>query len=401
MVSQKICIEFFKNNLWMKDAERRGLVVKTEEGEWKATSKWNSGVANPISSRVLHLRKRFNEGWYRHKHGVARGWTRFEDIPDRRKRSQHPQPELHVPSPNDVRPDPPSRRRKRSPSTISSSSDSSGSEENVPLPSSRPHAKKPRKTYSELLRDTVTPLRALSISLPPDVPPQPEHDIIRYGMKPNVVYSEDSDTSSSSSSRDTTPPRDETLHTSAAPPSPAPSDSPSVVALSIVPDYWSRPPPAELAVVGGSSGDITMTDEEKDRSAGTNTMGLEYTEEEERINGKSPLGNLDWDALLKEITENPVKSPVKACVFADMAIRTDLKAALYGIASKAGLGQRTFQIRVSKGSIRQLFIRILTRRKKHIGVTTDYKKKKAKVTWMSPMAFLRFVKDEQEKVRIG
>ncbi|WVQ63914.1 uncharacterized protein L199_002070 [Kwoniella botswanensis] len=86
LVTQKICIEFFKDSVWMKDAERRGLVMKTEGGEWKATKKWGSNVANPITFR--DLRKRFDDGWYKTKCGILLNYSKIEDIPDRRKRGK-------------------------------------------------------------------------------------------------------------------------------------------------------------------------------------------------------------------------------------------------------------------------------------------------------------------------
>ncbi|OCF72709.1 hypothetical protein I204_07094 [Kwoniella mangroviensis CBS 8886] len=271
LVSQKICIEFFKDSVWMKDAERRGLVIKTEAGEWKATKKWGSNVANPITSRVLHLRKRFNDGWYKTKRGILHNNTKIEDIPDRRKRvlfgkqhpyyfilrelcqGQQPQAGLPVMTPVEEPPDPPTRRRKRSPSTISS--DSSDSEGNVPLAAhaASPLAKRFRESHSdiEFIRKTVTPLRALSISLPPKVPPQNETQVFRFGMRPNIAYSDDSNSDSdseASSASDSsfirelnTRPQDRTPGISVTPPSPAPSDSPSVVALSCTSDQWEQP----------------------------------------------------------------------------------------------------------------------------------------------------------------
>ncbi|KAK6904298.1 hypothetical protein I203_105108 [Kwoniella mangroviensis CBS 8507] len=245
LVSQKICIEFFKDSVWMKDAERRGLVIKTEAGEWKATKKWGSNVANPITSRVLHLRKRFNDGWYKTKRGILHNNTKIEDIPDRRKRvlfgkqhpyyfilrelcqGQQPQAGLPVMTPVEEPPDPPTRRRKRSPSTISS--DSSDSEGNVPLAA---HAASP------LLKDL-------------EIPPQNETQVFRFGMRPNIAYSDDSNSDSdseASSASDSsficelnTRPQDRTPGISVTPPSPAPSDSPSVVALSCTSDQWEQP----------------------------------------------------------------------------------------------------------------------------------------------------------------
>lgn len=68
IAAREVCIELLKDTRWMKDAERRGLVVRSEEGlvngngnekwtgrpriEWEATDRWNSQISNPVTSRL-------------------------------------------------------------------------------------------------------------------------------------------------------------------------------------------------------------------------------------------------------------------------------------------------------------------------------------------------------------
>ncbi|WWC91221.1 uncharacterized protein L201_006163 [Kwoniella dendrophila CBS 6074] len=141
-------MDFFGQDEWMKDAERRGLATWDDKQEdWIPTPKWGSGISNPINGRINGLKKKMADGYYRKNHGIEETWTSFEDIPDKKKRAQFREShsyyfilrELYFRDEKEGRPealllqdlpraDPkPGQRRKRSPSPASSTSSSSSS----------------------------------------------------------------------------------------------------------------------------------------------------------------------------------------------------------------------------------------------------------------------------------
>ncbi|WWC97967.1 hypothetical protein V866_004856 [Kwoniella sp. B9012] len=392
-VTQKICIEFFRDSVWMKDAERRGLVIKTEGGEWKATKKWGSNVANPITSRVLHLRKRFNDGWYMTKCGILLNYIKIEDFPDRRRRmlfkKQHPyyfllrelcqgrQPQAGLPiiTPVEERSDPPTGRRKRSLSTISS--DSSDSEEDNPLSThaAPPLAKRLRESPSDIrfIREAVTPLRALSISLPPEIPPHDETQIHRLPLQC------------------ITPILDVDIEASVAPPSPAPSHCSSVVALSIAPAHSA---PCENRSVSKSRADVHAM-------MPVMYASIDRGQHHQKVKSTQPT-TPEWDELVDEIKRNPKKIPYKTSVLLHMSLKGEIKRVLGDLAWKVDFTTcrkpNEFYTHVTTRPISQRSIKVFTQNKKGINAMTDYRKKKgkAKVMWMTPMGFLQFLKEEQE-----
>lgn len=52
MVARDVCIQMFKDELWMLDAERRGLVRAMVEGGWEATDTWKSTITNPVVTHI-------------------------------------------------------------------------------------------------------------------------------------------------------------------------------------------------------------------------------------------------------------------------------------------------------------------------------------------------------------
>jgi len=55
LVARDVCIELFEDEMWILDAERRGIVKENAEGGWEPTGVRTSSVQNPI---IAHLSQR-------------------------------------------------------------------------------------------------------------------------------------------------------------------------------------------------------------------------------------------------------------------------------------------------------------------------------------------------------
>ncbi|OCF54556.1 hypothetical protein L486_08107 [Kwoniella mangroviensis CBS 10435] len=81
-------MEFFENDEWMRDAERRGLANwNASEKEWRPTTEWGSNISNPINCRVNLLKQRMSDRYYKKKYQIADSCTSFDDIPSASKRA--------------------------------------------------------------------------------------------------------------------------------------------------------------------------------------------------------------------------------------------------------------------------------------------------------------------------
>ncbi|RXK39277.1 hypothetical protein M231_03497 [Tremella mesenterica] len=85
--SRDIAIEFFKDNLWIRDAERRGLVIR-RDGEWEPTALWDAKVTNPVSTLVHDLKSKWEKKEYQKKYNIDRKWTCWTDITDEKLRKK-------------------------------------------------------------------------------------------------------------------------------------------------------------------------------------------------------------------------------------------------------------------------------------------------------------------------
>ncbi|EIW66113.1 hypothetical protein TREMEDRAFT_65962 [Tremella mesenterica DSM 1558] len=85
--TRDIAIEFFKDNLWIRDAERRGIVIR-RDGKWEATALWHAKVTNPVSTLVNDLKSKWEKKEYQKKYNIDRKWKSWTDITDEKLRKK-------------------------------------------------------------------------------------------------------------------------------------------------------------------------------------------------------------------------------------------------------------------------------------------------------------------------
>ena len=99
---------------WIASMRKRGL-LKREGGAWVATDEWTGRVNDPVKGLLnryvftmcdgmsgeaasthpiveadCRLTKEMEDGFFLIEYGIDPKWTRWEDIPDRRKRGESP-----------------------------------------------------------------------------------------------------------------------------------------------------------------------------------------------------------------------------------------------------------------------------------------------------------------------
>ncbi|KAK8843318.1 hypothetical protein IAR55_006973 [Kwoniella newhampshirensis] len=75
LIAREICSVLFKNDDWMLDREKEGLVYRDMEGRWVATECWIRKSPNPVEHKMYRLMKDFREQKYHFEYGIDPRWT--------------------------------------------------------------------------------------------------------------------------------------------------------------------------------------------------------------------------------------------------------------------------------------------------------------------------------------
>ncbi|WOO84961.1 uncharacterized protein LOC62_06G008468 [Vanrija pseudolonga] len=177
-----LCIELLGNELWMRGAERAGLVARAG-GAWKATAKWTSATHNPVRSLLASLRDRLKrrdgENYYE-KNGADRAWKTAADVPRDMKVFLKVYPyyfllldlvrgdtaDAELPPPRAATIEPQAKRRKKAARTLRAPSSSDESESDMDVDSGAEDEAEPRV---HMVIDS-SPSPARSSSRPPAQP---------------------------------------------------------------------------------------------------------------------------------------------------------------------------------------------------------------------------------------